>query len=187
MLRSEWVEGSGCIITSTNNTILAAIFIYSMCFDVLVIILNMYKLLGIGVGPPRIFGKSRLTKLIFADGLIYFLIACVISVFRSLALLKCRYSFFVNMTATIFLLLRLNPVMSVIFNIPAAVFSTVCRLFDEEYSTLTINIDCSLSRRTKADQVHTSRSRNIVSNNPDWFDSCSLDQCVAFVGCRMAS
>lgn len=84
MLRAEWVQGSGCIITSTNNTILAAIFIYSMCFDLVVIVLNMYKLLGIGIGPPRIFGKSRLSKLIFADGLIYFLIACVISVFHSL-------------------------------------------------------------------------------------------------------
>ena len=85
-MQAQWVEGSGCIITSTNNTILAAIFIYSMCFDLLVIVLNMYKLLGIGIGPPRIFGKSRLSKLIFADGLIYFLIACVISVFRNLGL-----------------------------------------------------------------------------------------------------
>ena len=44
-MQAQWVEGSGCIITSTNNTILAAIFIYSMCFDLLVIVLNMYKLL----------------------------------------------------------------------------------------------------------------------------------------------
>ncbi|KAF8735896.1 hypothetical protein AX14_001276 [Amanita brunnescens Koide BX004] len=113
MLHAEYVQGSGCVIISTNNTILAAIFIYSMCFDLLVIVLNMYKLLGIGIGPPRVFGKSRLSKLIFADGLIYFLIA-----------------FFVNLTATIFLLLKLNPIMSIIFNIPAAVFSTIvaCRV-----------------------------------------------------------
>ena len=88
MLHAEYVQGSGCVIISTNNTILAAIFIYSMCFDLLVIVLNMYKLLGIGIGPPRVFGKSRLSKLIFADGLIYFLIACVIFVFRNLKLLN---------------------------------------------------------------------------------------------------
>jgi hypothetical protein len=34
-------------------------------------------------------------------------------------------SFLANMTATVFMLLRLNAIMSVIFNVPAAVFSTV--------------------------------------------------------------
>jgi len=112
-VRAEWVAGSGCIITETNNTILAAVFIYSMCFDLLVIVLNMYKLLGIGVGPPRVFGTNRLRKLIFTDGLIYFLIA-----------------FAANLSATVFLLLKLNPILGVMFNIPAAVFSTIvaCRV-----------------------------------------------------------
>jgi len=113
MLRAEWIPGSGCVITSTNNTILAAVFIYSMCFDLLVILLNMYKLLGIGVGPPRVFGTNRLRKLIFTDGLIYFLIA-----------------FVANLAATTCLLLKMNPIMNIIFNIPAAVFSTIvaCRV-----------------------------------------------------------
>ncbi|KAK2461216.1 hypothetical protein APHAL10511_006743 [Amanita phalloides] len=112
-LQAAWSEGIGCVITNTNNTVLAAIFIYSMAFDMLVIVLNAYKLLGINSATPRVMGTSRLGKLIFADGLIYFFIA-----------------FFVNLTATIFLLLKLNPIMSVIFNIPAAVLSTIvaCRV-----------------------------------------------------------
>ena len=124
-MEAEWVSGSGCIVTNTNNTILAAVFIYSMCFDLLVIVLNMYKLLGIGVGPPRVFGTNRLRKLIFTDGLIYFLIACVFFVFRGLVFIKHRHSFGVNLTAAVFLLVKLNPILSIIFNIPAAVFSTV--------------------------------------------------------------
>lgn len=96
-----------------------------MVFDLLVIALNVYKLLGIGVGPPRVFGTARLRKLIVNDGLIYFFIACVFFVFCGLVFFKHRRSFAVNLTATIFLLVKLNPIMNVIFNIPAAVFSTV--------------------------------------------------------------
>ena len=35
-------------------------------------------------------------------------------------------SFLANLLATVFMLLNLNQIMSVIFNVPAAVFSTVC-------------------------------------------------------------
>ncbi|KAM6503359.1 hypothetical protein JOM56_000302 [Amanita muscaria] len=112
LLKAQWVPGVGCAITSTNNTILAAVFIYSMCFDLLVLCLNAYKLLGMSCGAAQKVGTSRLAKLIFSDGLIYFIIA-----------------FIANLTATVFMLLRLNAIMSVIFNVPAAVFSTIvaCR------------------------------------------------------------
>ncbi|KAF8903939.1 hypothetical protein CPB84DRAFT_1706679 [Gymnopilus junonius] len=106
-LKAEWVAGVGCQITQTNNRILATIFIYSMCFDLTVLLLNTYKLLGIN-GP----GRSRLTHMVFADGLIYFIIA-----------------FLANLIATVFMVLNLNQIMSVVFNVPAAVSSTVvaCR------------------------------------------------------------
>ncbi|KAL0069242.1 hypothetical protein AAF712_003605 [Marasmius tenuissimus] len=57
-------------------------------------------------------GRSRLVVLIFGDGLIYFIIA-----------------FFANLLATIFMLLNLNPVMSIIANVPAAIATTIvaCR------------------------------------------------------------
>ena len=44
LLKAEWVPGAGCVITNTNNTILAATFIYSMCFDFTVLVLTAVKL-----------------------------------------------------------------------------------------------------------------------------------------------
>jgi hypothetical protein len=65
------------VITSTDTTILAATFIYSMCFDLIVLLLTGWKLVvfpGSGGGAAAM-GRSRLVTLIFRDGLIYFLIA----------------------------------------------------------------------------------------------------------------
>ncbi|KXN86499.1 hypothetical protein AN958_09971 [Leucoagaricus sp. SymC.cos] len=111
-LKASWVPGTGCIITETHNRILAAIFIYSMCFDLIVLLLNTYKLAGIRSGSEGMLGKSRLAKLIFTDGLIYFILA-----------------FVANLIATVFMVLNMNQIMSVIFNVPAAVCSTIvaCR------------------------------------------------------------
>lgn len=105
LLDAEWIDGVGCAITSTNNTVLAATFIYSMCFDLIVLVLNAYKLSGI---KSEGFGTSRIAKMIFEDGLIFFFIA-----------------FVANLLATVFMLLNLNQIMSVIFNVPAAVASTI--------------------------------------------------------------
>ncbi|KAF8155569.1 hypothetical protein B0H34DRAFT_501421 [Crassisporium funariophilum] len=109
-LKAVWIPGVGCAITETNNTILAAIFIYSMCFDLTVLLLNTYKLFGLNAHTKasELMGRSRLTQMIFADGLIFFIIA-----------------FLANLIATVFMLLNLNQLMSVIFNVPAAVFSTI--------------------------------------------------------------
>lgn len=71
-----WVPETGCVITETRNHILAAIFIYSMIFDLIVLLLNTYKLSGARSGMLR---TSRLAKMIFTDGLIYFILACVSS------------------------------------------------------------------------------------------------------------
>ncbi|KAF9568259.1 hypothetical protein CPC08DRAFT_732709 [Agrocybe pediades] len=105
-LTAVWVDGAGCQITKTNNKILAAIFIYSMCLDLTVLLLTTYKLAGIRAGG------SRLGNMIFNHGLLYFFIA-----------------FLANLIATIFMVLDLNSIMSVIFNVPAAVASTIvaCR------------------------------------------------------------
>ncbi|KAG5636830.1 hypothetical protein H0H81_006657 [Sphagnurus paluster] len=76
-----------------------------MCFDLIVLVLNAYKLIGI---KSEGFGTSRIAKMIFEDGLIFFFIA-----------------FVANLLATVFMLLNLNQIMSVIFNVPAAVASTI--------------------------------------------------------------
>ncbi|RDB29960.1 hypothetical protein Hypma_014176 [Hypsizygus marmoreus] len=106
LLKAAWVPDQGCVITSTDNNILAITFIYSMAFDFTVLSLTAFKLY---------FGastRSRLVSLIFHDGLIYFVIA-----------------FLANLIATVFMLLNLNPVMSIIANVPAAIASTIvaCR------------------------------------------------------------
>jgi len=103
LLNAVWVPGTGCVITQTNPSLLAATFIYSMCFDAIVTILSAMKLVPRGGGS-----QSQLMKLLFQDGLIYFII-----------------SFTVNLCATIFMAMNLNSVMNVIFNVPAAVVSTI--------------------------------------------------------------
>ena len=77
-VKSTWIPGMGCQFTETHNKILPAIFIYSMCFDFIVLLLNTYKLIGITSSPSRdLKGRGRLTHLIFTDGLIFFILACV--------------------------------------------------------------------------------------------------------------
>ena len=69
LLKAAWVPGQGCVITETNNKLLAVTFIYSMAFDFVVLLLTGYKLFH------RAPGHSRLLVLIFNDGLAYFVIA----------------------------------------------------------------------------------------------------------------
>lgn len=71
LMKAIWIPGQGCTITQTDSKLLAATFIYSMAFDLLVLILTAYKLLY----PAT--GRSRLVELIFNDGLIFFVIALV--------------------------------------------------------------------------------------------------------------
>lgn len=70
VLKAAWVEGQGCVITYTNNKILAATFIYSMCFDLIVLILSGSKLYNRRQSSP-------IGALLFKDGLFYFVIAYV--------------------------------------------------------------------------------------------------------------
>ncbi|EIW55076.1 uncharacterized protein TRAVEDRAFT_172735 [Trametes versicolor FP-101664 SS1] len=110
LLKAAWIPGQGCAITNTNNTLLAATFIYSMCFDFTVLALTAFKL-GIISVPRR--DRSKIVRLIFDDGLIFFIVA-----------------FVANTIATVFMLMNLNAVMSIIANVPAAIASTIvaCRV-----------------------------------------------------------
>jgi hypothetical protein len=78
-MKAVWVPGTGCVITETHNEILAAIFIYSMVFDLIVLLLTTYKLSGAGsrTGAGGMLARNRLAKMIFKDGLIYFILAYV--------------------------------------------------------------------------------------------------------------
>ncbi|KZT21539.1 hypothetical protein NEOLEDRAFT_1073397 [Neolentinus lepideus HHB14362 ss-1] len=105
-VKAAFVPGSGCAITHSNNKILSAIFIYTMCFDLVVTSLTAYKL----VFNTRT--QSSLVKRIWRDGLLYFVTALIS-----------------NIIATVFILLQLNAVMSVVMDVPSAVASTIvaCR------------------------------------------------------------
>jgi hypothetical protein len=107
LLRAEWDPSTGgCIITETNPSILSATFIYSMCLDFIVLCLTGFKLHYTSAN------RSQIGTLIFTDGLVYFIVA-----------------FIANVIAVTFLLLNLNPVMSIIATVPAAIASTTvtCR------------------------------------------------------------
>jgi len=105
-VKAMWVDGQGCVITGTSSRLLAITFIYTMIFDFIVLALTAFKL---------IFGattRSPLVNLVFNDGLAYFFIA-----------------FLANVVATVFGLLNLNPVMSIIANVPAVIAASIaaCR------------------------------------------------------------
>ncbi|THH19340.1 hypothetical protein EW146_g1796 [Bondarzewia mesenterica] len=114
LVKATWVEGTGCLITDTSNTIILATFIYTMSFDFIVTILTAYKL------AYKKGTRSQLVSMIFTDGLVYFVIA----------FLGGSHRFLANTIAVVFMGLNLNAVMSVIADVPSAVVSTIvaCRV-----------------------------------------------------------
>ena len=60
------------MITSTNNRLLAITFSYTMGFDAIVLSLTAWKL---GIKSLHTRDRSRIVRLIFDDGLIYFIVA----------------------------------------------------------------------------------------------------------------
>jgi hypothetical protein len=105
-VKAQWVDGHGCVITGTASKLLSITFIYTMVFDFIVLGLTAFKLLF----PATT--RSPLVNLVFNDGLAYFFIA-----------------FLANAVATVFGLLNLNPVMSIIANVPAVIAASIaaCR------------------------------------------------------------
>ena len=76
--------------------------------------------------------KTKLMNLLFTDGLVYFGFACVtvhlFSMRRTGANVE-RVRFVVNLPATVFMFMNLNPFMSVLFGFPTTVVSTVSHLY----------------------------------------------------------
>ncbi|CAL1698753.1 unnamed protein product [Somion occarium] len=103
LIEGVYVPGQGCVITNIHNTVLTANLIYSMVLDFIVLALTSWKTI-------KLRNKSRksLGGLIIQDGLIFF------------ASSVCG-----NVIAAVFMILNLSPVMSVIFNIPAAAISAI--------------------------------------------------------------
>ncbi|KZT03849.1 uncharacterized protein LAESUDRAFT_659020, partial [Laetiporus sulphureus 93-53] len=100
-LSAAWDTDTGCRITHANYALLAAVFIYCMVLDVLVLVLSVIKLHGRT-------GNSKLLAVVYRDGMIYFLAASS-----------------VNIVAVLLMCLDSHTAIRLIFNAPAAVASTV--------------------------------------------------------------
>ena len=72
IVKAEWVDGQGCVITNTNTTVLLATWVYTMTFDFIILLLTAIKLI-----QPNSRFRSKLVVLVFKDGLIYFIVAYV--------------------------------------------------------------------------------------------------------------
>ncbi|EIW78518.1 hypothetical protein CONPUDRAFT_128188 [Coniophora puteana RWD-64-598 SS2] len=107
ILTANHTPGDGCQIVKEKTVILAAVFIYATCFDLIVFFLSGYKVVQL-VRRKGNIGPQCLTKMMFDDGLAYFFCA-----------------FVVNVIAVVFMELNWNPIMGVIFNVPATVVSTI--------------------------------------------------------------
>ena len=121
LLKATWIPGVGCAITETDNKLLAITFIYSMVFDFIVLMLTGYKLFQ----PAA--GRSRLVVLIFNDGLVYFAIAFFVNLIATVCIRIHKFppKELTHTSLQIFMIINLNPIMSIIANVPAAIASTV--------------------------------------------------------------
>lgn len=107
-VRAKWnATANVCVVTGTSTTLLRLIYGYTMAFDFTVLAVSTAGLLRSGGRQG-----SDLWKLLFRDGIVYFLVA-----------------FIGNAVAAVFTILHLNAVMDILFTVPAAVFSTIvaCR------------------------------------------------------------
>lgn len=102
VVKAFWDPSQGCVATATKTSVLTATFVYSICIDSIVFLLSAWKL-----AMPK-HKRSQLVDLMFKDGLGYFLLASV-----------------ANIPAAVFISLALNPVMNIMFNVPAALMSTI--------------------------------------------------------------
>ncbi|KAG6905086.1 hypothetical protein DXG01_005187 [Tephrocybe rancida] len=115
----QYVDGVGCVVVSQDNVILATIFAYTMGLDFVVLLLMAVK---VRCAAKRL-QISAVIALISCDGLLFFIVA-----------------FIFHLVATTLMLIKLNPILSILFNVPAAVASTIAasravrRLSDFAYS-----------------------------------------------------
>ncbi|CCA78000.1 hypothetical protein PIIN_00712 [Serendipita indica DSM 11827] len=98
---------NACVVAQVDGLFLNLVYLWTMFTDLIVLILT---LVGLLITP----GRSQLWKLLLNDGILYFLVA-----------------FLVNTVPAVMLLINLNPVMNVMFSIPAVGISSsvACRSF----------------------------------------------------------
>jgi len=100
-------EGGVCAVGAVSDLDLDIIYLYTMFLDAVVLIMTT---IGLVITP----GRSNLWRLLLSDGILFFGI-----------------SFLVNTVPAVLLLVNLNPVINIMFSIPAvgASASVACRSF----------------------------------------------------------
>ncbi|KAJ7589476.1 hypothetical protein C8J56DRAFT_938688 [Mycena floridula] len=97
----DWIStGNTCVPTRLDSSLNAAMFIYTSGIDLIVMCLMAFKVFR--------YRQDKISTLLLRDGLIYFLVV-----------------FVVNVVAAIFSLLNLNPLMSIISDVPASMVPTI--------------------------------------------------------------
>lgn len=106
-VKSSWSPEAMTCIVDTQPTWIKAMYVYTMLFDLTVLVLSITGLL-----LSR--GRCTLWKLLFTDGVVYFIVAFTAYLFP-----------------VVFAYLNLNPAMDIICPVPAAVCSGIvaCRSF----------------------------------------------------------
>ncbi|KAF5387597.1 hypothetical protein D9615_000197 [Tricholomella constricta] len=107
IVTAAWDDNIGaCIVTATNPSLLNTTFFFTMGFDLIILIFTAIALL------KKHSARTDLWKLLFHDGLVYFLI-----------------SFSTNCIPAVLNVLNLNTPMNVIATIPAATITSIaaCR------------------------------------------------------------
>jgi len=106
VLKANWVPGTGCVATETRNNDQFVAFIYTIALDFTVFLFTAWKYTRPG------HRQSRLYKLLFEHGLIYFAVATV-----------------ANIPSAVLLHLNANPIINILNNTAAFTLSTTaaCR------------------------------------------------------------
>ncbi len=69
-IKAQWVpEQAVCVVVNSQHRLVVGMYAYTMGFDFTVLCLTGYKL-GFGLK-----GKSRLMRMLYLDGMVYFVIA----------------------------------------------------------------------------------------------------------------
>ncbi|KDQ58625.1 hypothetical protein JAAARDRAFT_674621 [Jaapia argillacea MUCL 33604] len=152
LTKAAYVPGRGCVVTESSVPMIAAGFVYAMILDFIVLVLTGIRL-AFPVGGRSMGQKATLSRLIFTDGLIYFMIA-----------------FLANLIATIFVLLDLNPIMSVIADVPAALASTIVatRVVRRLKNFSSQGMEVFVTALNEGPRLF-SREERILSPLPRWF------------------
>ncbi|KAF9534947.1 hypothetical protein CPB83DRAFT_222827 [Crepidotus variabilis] len=110
-IQVSWTPRTGCHTIQTNFS-LRVVFLYTICFDLLVLGLSAFKLRTTIPASETRLRPLSIAVLVLRHGIIFFAISCL-----------------VNTAEVVFIELNLSPLMNAMFSVPAETITTVvaCR------------------------------------------------------------